>query len=185
MNGEANPVKLELVDLWLEDNFLELGLRQVLGNIRFEHRDIRYVIFSANQYPHVKNHGYDLRRHCFILLSDGHLYNFLDSFSVNHISSKVTIGEMTRFLTSLRKTREGARRSEQKVKLSPRETTLINQMSDGKKINEMAQDLNVHIKTVYQIRSNLIKKLGCSGHIDFMQTLRTDAFKSWLTEQHV
>lgn len=183
MNAEVSPVKLELVDLWLDDNFLEFGLRQVLKNLYLDRKDIRYVIFSASQYVNVKRHNYDLRTHRFILLSDGRLYNFLDSFTVNHISSKASVDEMVKFLTNLRKRSEDHSHIEQKVKLSARETTLLDQMSDGKKIIEMAENLNVHIKTVYQMRTNLIKKLGCAGNIDFMQTLRTDVFKSWLTDQ--
>lgn len=183
MNGEANPVKLERVDLWLDDNFLELGLRQILRNVRFNRDDVRFVIFSVNQYANVKQHQYDLRTHRFLLLGDGNLHNFLDSFTVNFISSKASINEMTRILTTIGKQREESPRLEQRVKLSPRETTLLDQMSNGKKIIEMAENLNVHIKTVYQIRSNLIKKLGCSGNIDFMKTLRNDVFKSWLTDQ--
>ncbi len=45
MNGEACPVKLELVDLWLDDNFLEYGLREVLKDVRLDRQNIRYVIF--------------------------------------------------------------------------------------------------------------------------------------------
>lgn len=183
MNREACPVKLELVDLWLDDNFLEYGLREVLKDVRLDRQNIRYVIFSASQYANVARHNYDLRTHRFILLSDGQRYNFLDSFTVNHISSKASVEEIVKFLTSLRKKNEDHCHIEQKVKLSARETTLLDQMSDGKKIIEMAENLNVHIKTVYQMRTNLIKKLGCSGNIDFMQTLRTDVFKSWLTDQ--
>jgi len=131
----------------------------------------------------VKRYNYNLLTHRFILLSDGHSYNFLDSFNVNRISSKTSVEEMVNFLKTLRKKCEDNIHMEQKVKLSARETTLLDQMSDGKKVIEMAENLNVHIKTVYQMRTKLIKKLGCSGNIDFMQTLRTDVFKSWLTEQ--
>lgn len=183
MNGEVYPVKLELVDLWLDDNFLKYGLCEILKDVRLDCQNMRYVMFSASQYANVTQHNYDLRTHRFILLSDGQRYNFLDSFTVNHISSKASIEEIVKFLTSLRKKNEDHCHIEQKVKLSTRETTLLDQMTDGKKIIEMAENLNVHIKTVYQMRTNLIKKLGCSGNIDFMQTLRTDVFKRWLTDQ--
>ncbi|HDG8123755.1 TPA: LuxR family transcriptional regulator, partial [Klebsiella pneumoniae] len=37
----------------------------------------------------------------------------------------------------------------------------------------------LHIKTIYQIRLNLIKKLGCSGRTDFFNISRSETFKSW------
>ncbi|MBF8469268.1 LuxR family transcriptional regulator, partial [Klebsiella oxytoca] len=47
----------------------------------------------------------------------------------------------------------------------------------------IGKSLNLHIKTIYQIRLTLIKKLGCSGRTDFFNISRSETFKAW-TQQN-
>ena len=53
-------------------------------------------------------------------------------------------------------------------------------LGEGRTIFEIFALLNLHLKTIYQARQNLIKKLGCSGLIDFQGILRAQIFRNWL-----
>ena len=56
---------------------------------------------------------------------------------------------------------------------------VIQLISNGEAVASIGRSLNLHIKTIYQIRLNLIKKLGCSGRTDFFNISRSETFKSW------
>ncbi|VEB06683.1 LuxR family transcriptional regulator [Klebsiella pneumoniae] len=54
------------------------------------------------------------------------------------------------------------------VQFTEREKKVIQLISNGEAVASIGRSLNLHIKTIYQIRLNLIKKLGCSGRTDFL-----------------
>ncbi|MCJ3182205.1 helix-turn-helix domain-containing protein, partial [Klebsiella pneumoniae] len=65
------------------------------------------------------------------------------------------------------------------VQFTEREKKVIQLISNGEAVASIGRSLNLHIKTIYQIRLNLIKKLGCSGRTDFFNISRSETFKSW------
>ena len=64
-----------------------------------------------------------------------------------------------------------------------REKEVIRLMNDGEAMVNIGKSLYLHIKTIYQIRLTLIKKLGCSGRTDFFNISRSETFKAW-TQQN-
>ncbi|WP_369700860.1 LuxR C-terminal-related transcriptional regulator [Citrobacter freundii] len=66
------------------------------------------------------------------------------------------------------------------ISLTARDKYILTQLGEGRTIFEISALLNLHLKTIYQARQNLIKKLGCSGLIDFQGILRAQIFRNWL-----
>lgn len=95
-----------------------------------------------------------------------------------------SIEELQKFIISISHANEEQLQRKIPVVLTRRERVLINLIKDGKRIAEMGEHLNLHIKTVYQARQSLIKKMGCSGAVDLLRTLHSDVFKNWLAESH-
>lgn len=172
--------QLARADLWVDDSFLAQGLRFVLEKAHFDSR-IRYVFFTIEHYDAVLAQNYDCQTHCLILLTPGHMFHFLTDLSLYRLNTRATLGEMEALMAqaALRKGKSADLR-QPKVKLSDRERRLLLLLREGKKVAEIADQFNLHFKTVYQTRQKLIVKLGCTGLIDFLRTLRTDVFIRWL-----
>jgi DNA-binding CsgD family transcriptional regulator len=181
MSGQ-NCVQLEQVDLWLSDHYLQLGLQKALENIRFDDTGIRYVFLTEQYYADVLSHNYDLDKNRLILLTNGHDFNFLDSVPLHRLSARATLDDIRHFITTITWQKGEATLPSHRMLLTAREKKLIDLMKEGKKMTEVGMHMNVHIKTIYQIRQNLIKKMGCTGLIDFLRTLRSDVFSCWMQE---
>jgi Bacterial regulatory proteins, luxR family. len=183
MNGES-AMRSGHVDLWLSDNYLRCGLESILQNIHFGDSQQRYVFLTEQQYFDVINQHYDLTKNKIIMLTDGNTFNFLGTSSMYQLSMKTTANDLQKFITTISNPKNTSAKSECQFSLTARERRLIDLIKEGKKMAEMGEHLNVHIKTVYQIRQTLIKKMGCDGVIDFLRTLRSDVFRNWLCETH-
>lgn len=183
MNG-MKPVQLAHADLWLSDHYLRLGLESIFATMTFDSPSLRYVFFTEKHYADVLAQRYDLNKHRLILLTEGYLYNFLTDIPLHRLSARSTVSEMEAFIAAITygKGRESV--AEKRVRFTARERLLIDLIKDGKKMAEMGAYFNVHTKTVYQIRQTVIRKMGCSGMIDFLRTLRSDVFSNWLVENH-
>nr|WP_159466213.1 LuxR C-terminal-related transcriptional regulator [Scandinavium goeteborgense] len=175
-------MQLEQVDLWLSDHYLQLGLQKALENIRFDDTCIRYVFLTEQYYADVLSHNYDLDKNRLILLTNGHDFNFLDSVPLHRLSARATLDDIRNFITSITWQKGEPTMPSHRMLLTAREKKLIDLMKEGKKMTEVGMHMNVHIKTIYQIRQNLIKKMGCTGLIDFLRTLRSDVFSLWMQE---
>lgn len=177
-------VRSEHADLWLHDNYLRWGLENILQQMTFEKNSMRYVFLTESKYLDVLEHNYDPENNKVILLTDGASFHFLDGVSFYQFPMKSGIAELQKFMTSIVGSNGRKVQHKPPVLLTRRERLLIDLIKEGKRMAEMGGHLNLHIKTVYQIRQTLIKKMGCSGAVDFMRTLHSDVFKSWLTENH-
>ncbi|MFJ2973993.1 LuxR C-terminal-related transcriptional regulator [Kluyvera sp. NPDC087067] len=177
------PVRTGNIDFWIDDSFLQLGLERTIHKSRAVDPDIRLVFFTIDQYNMVKKQRYSSTEHRLILLTEGHMYNFLDDAGIYRMQKKSSFTEMEKIIENATQRRGKAAKAEfQGIVLSERDKTLLNYFCEGKKINEIAELMQLHFKTIYLIRKNLINKLGCSGVIDFLHTLRKDVFKTWLMQ---
>lgn len=183
MNG-MKPVQLAHADLWLSDHYLRLGLENVLATMTFDSPSLRYVFFTEQYYADVLAHRYDLSQHRLILLTEGYLYNFLTDIPLHRLSARSTVSEVEAFMAAITYAKGKEKGAEKRVRFTARERLLIELIKDGKKMAEMGTYFNVHTKTIYQIRQTVIRKMGCSGMIDFLRTLRSDVFSTWLVESH-
>ncbi|AUO64212.1 DNA-binding CsgD family transcriptional regulator [Citrobacter amalonaticus] len=184
MMRSEDYVQSEHADLWLSDNYLRWGVESILEHIAFGNTAIRYVFLSENQYLDVLKHNYDRGSSKIILLTDGSFFHFLDGIAFYQFPMNSSIEELQKFIISISHATEEQLQRKIPVVLTRRERVLINLIKDGKRIAEMGEHLNLHIKTVYQARQSLIKKMGCSGAVDLLRTLHSDVFKNWLAESH-
>lgn len=173
---------LPQADLWIEDTFLQQGLERIFEAVKIDRKDVKFVFFTIEQYENVKNHPYDMSTHRFVLLTDGHMYHFLDAFFIHRISAHTPVNKLKDFIIEAQWQPAGKiSLKPEKMLLTRREKLLLSQLGEGKKVLDIAKMSNLHFKTIYQNRRSLIKKLGCMGQIDFMQILRTPVFQTWLS----
>ena len=181
MNGEGF-VQSGHVDLWLSDIYLRCGLESILKDIHFGNSQQRYVFLTEQQYSEVLEQNYDLSNHKIIMLTDGRSFNFLGSPAMYQLPMKTTAKELQKFINTITSQKNMDEKPESKFALTERELRLIELIMEGKKMAEMGEHLNVHLKTVYQMRQTLIRKMGCDGLIGFLRTLHSDIFSRWLRE---
>ncbi|WP_368289043.1 LuxR C-terminal-related transcriptional regulator [Kluyvera intermedia] len=177
------PVRTGNIDFWVDDSFLQLGLERTINKSSVLDPNIRLFFFTIDQYSQVKKQRYNSSAHRLILLTEGHMYNFLDDAGIYRMQKKSSFSEMEKVIVNATQRHDKAPKADlQTVVLSERDKTLLNYFCEGKKVNEIAELMQLHFKTIYLIRKNLISKLGCSGVIDFLHTLRKDVFKTWLMQ---
>jgi DNA-binding CsgD family transcriptional regulator len=179
-----NYVQSKHADLWLSDNYLRWGVESILEHIAFGNTAMRYVFLNENQYLDVLKHNYDRGSSKIVLLTDSSLFHFLDGITFYQFPMSSSIEELQKFIISISHANEKQLQRKTPVVLTRRESVLIDLIKEGMRIAEMGEYLNLHIKTVYQIRQSLIKKMGCSGAVDLHRTLHSDVFKNWLAENH-
>ena len=168
-------------ELWIDDIFIRQGLKNILADIFFEDDQTRLVFFTANHFDAVKKQKYDLNTHRLVLLIDGHQYQYLNDISLYRLPVDIGVGSIKQFIIDI--TRAGGEHENQSkacISLTARDKFILTQLGEGRTIFEISALLNLHLKTIYQARQNLIKKLGCSGLIDFQGILRAQIFRNWL-----
>lgn len=167
--------------LWIDDIFIRQGLKNILADIVFEDDKTRLVFFTANHFDAVKKQHYDLNTHRLVLLIDGHLYQYLNDISLYRLPVDSRVASIKQFIIDI--TCAGGKRehqSELNIFLTARDKYILTQLGEGRTVSEISAMLNLHLKTIYQARQNLIKKLGCSGLIDFQGILQAKIFQNWL-----
>lgn len=115
------------------------------------------------------------------MLIDGHLYQYLNDVSLYRLPVVIGVASIKQFIIDI--TRAGGNhenQSDSNISLTARDKYILTQLGEGRTIFEISALLNLHLKTIYQARQNLIKKLGCSGLIDFQGILRAQIFRNWL-----
>lgn len=168
-------------ELWLDDIFIRQGLKNILADIVFEDDQTRLVFFTANHFDAVKKQKYDLNTYRLVLLIDGHQYQYLNDISLYRLPVDIGVGSIKQFIIDItRAGDEHENQSEACISLTARDKFILTQLGEGRTIFEISALLNLHLKTIYQARQNLIKKLGCSGLIDFQGILRAQVFRNWL-----
>ncbi|HCW0180567.1 MULTISPECIES: LuxR C-terminal-related transcriptional regulator [Citrobacter] len=168
-------------ELWVDDIFIRQGLKNIIADIVFEDDKARLVFFTANHFEAVKKQNYDLNTHRLVLLIDGHLYQYLNEISFYRLPIDISVATLKQFIidiTGFASNHEN--QSELNISLTARDKYILTQLGEGRTIFEISALLNLHLKTIYQARQNLIKKLGCSGLIDFQGILQAQIFRNWL-----
>ncbi|MDM2745861.1 MULTISPECIES: LuxR C-terminal-related transcriptional regulator [Citrobacter] len=168
-------------ELWVDDIFIRQGLKNIIADIVFEDDKARLVFFTANHFEAVKKQNYDLNTHRLVLLIDGHLYQYLNEISFYRLPIDISVATLKQFIidiTGFASNHEN--QSELNISLTARDKYILTQLGEGRTIFEISALLNLHLKTIYQARQNLIKKLGCSGLIDFQRILQAQIFRNWL-----
>ena len=167
--------------LWIDDIFIRQGLKNIHTDIVFEDDKARLVFFTANHFDAVKKQNYDLNTYRLVLLIDGHLYQYLNDISLYRLPVDSDVASIKQFIIDI--TRAGGKhehQSELNISLTARDKYILTQLGEGRTVFEISAMLNLHLKTIYQARQNLIKKLGCSGLIDFQGILQAHIFRNWL-----
>ena len=167
--------------LWIDDIYIRQGLNNILADIVFEDDKARLVFFTANHFDAVKKQNYDLNTYRLVLLIDGHLYQYLNDISLYRLPVDSDVASIKQFIIDI--TRAGGKhehQSELNISLTARDKYILTQLGEGRTVFEISAMLNLHLKTIYQARQNLIKKLGCSGLIDFQGILQAQIFRNWL-----
>lgn len=168
-------------ELWVDDIFIRQGLKNIIADIVFEDDKARLVFFTANHFEAVKKQNYDLNTHRLVLLIDGHLYQYLNEISFYRLPIDISVATLKQFIidiTGFASNHEN--QSELNISLTARDKYILTQLGEGRTVFEISALLNLHLKTIYQARQNLIKKLGCSGLIDFQGILQAQIFRNWL-----
>lgn len=168
-------------ELWVDDIFIRQGLKNIIADIVFEDDKARLVFFTANHFEAVKKQNYDLNTHRLVLLIDGHLYQYLNEISFYRLPIDISVATLKQFIidiTGFASNHEN--QSELNISLTARDKYILTQLGEGRTIFEISALLNLHLKTIYQARQNLIKKLGCSGLIDFQGILQAQISRNWL-----
>ncbi|MDJ1655432.1 LuxR C-terminal-related transcriptional regulator [Raoultella sp. Ech2A] len=179
MNSDKPDFFFNHYDLWIKNSLLRQGLQLILDSLSPSCFHGKYVFFTSDNYYSVLNHKYNQRKVRFVLLTDGNDLNFLSEIPMFRISARSTPAEIKSFIlrpTLYSKKPDG---ESEGIILTSREKAVIRLMNDGEAIVNIGKSLNLHIKTIYQIRLTLIKKLGCSGRTDFFNISRSETFKAW------
>ncbi|WP_220676471.1 LuxR C-terminal-related transcriptional regulator [Klebsiella pasteurii] len=179
MNNDKQGHFFNHYDLWINNNLLRQGLQLILDSLSPGYFHGKYVFFTSDNYYAVLNHHYDRKRVRFVLLTDGNDLNFLSELPMYRIPARATPAEIKSFI--LRPTLFGKKpdRESENIIFTSREKEVIRLMNNGEAMVNIGKSLNLHIKTIYQIRLTLIKKLGCSGRTDFFNISRSETFKAW------
>ncbi|WP_204526900.1 LuxR C-terminal-related transcriptional regulator [Citrobacter cronae] len=167
--------------LWIDDVFIRQGLENILADIEYKNKNVRLVFFTINYFNTVKKQNYDLRTHRLVLLIDGHLYQYLNELSFYRLPVDSGVASIKKFIAEIISIdTEHDQQAEINIVLTERDKYILTQLGEGRTISEISGLLNLHLKTIYLSRQNLIKKLGCSGLIDFQGILQTPIFRHWL-----
>lgn len=179
MSHHNTCYRSEHYDLWFDNRFLLYGMSLILNTLPASYFRKKHVFFTSDNYFAVLEHNYNRRDTLFILLTEGNDLNFLSELPMLRLPANSTPEELKIFLhqpTRYYKTHPAPCAS---VQFTEREKKVIQLISNGEAVASIGRSLNLHIKTIYQIRLNLIKKLGCSGRTDFFNISRSETFKSW------
>jgi DNA-binding CsgD family transcriptional regulator len=167
--------------LWIDDVFIRQGLENILADIEYKDENVRLVFFTINYFNTVKKQNYDLRTHRLVLLIDGHLYQYLNDLSFYRLPVDSGVASIKKFIADIISIDiEYNQQAALNIILTARDKYILTQLGEGRTISEISSLLNLHLKTIYLTRQNLIKKLGCSGLIDFQGILQTPIFRNWL-----
>lgn len=173
--------RLERVDIWVSDRFLEQGLESIFRENRNVKSHLRFVFFTIENYLNVKAQNYNLSTHRLVLLTQGGQFSFLSGSRVYKLDTRITPKEIYSFFIETAWDLDSSNDvSNEKIMLTHRERVILSHMSDGKSVREIAYIVHVHKKTVYQIRRDLIKKLGCASLTGLFRIMRSDVFKRWM-----
>lgn len=179
MSHHNTCYRSEHYDLWFDNGFLLYGMSLILNSLPASYFRKKHVFFTSDNYFAVLQHNYNRRDTLFILLTEGNDLNLLSELPMLRLPANSTPEELKIFLhqpTRYYKTHPAPGAS---VQFTEREKKVIQLISNGEAVASIGRSLNLHIKTIYQIRLNLIKKLGCSGRTDFFNISRSETFKSW------
>lgn len=179
MNNDKQGLFFNHYDLWINNNLLRQGLQLVLDSLSPDCFHGKYIFFTSDNYYSVINHQYDSRRVRFVLLTDGNDLNFLSEIPMYRIPARATPAEIKSFILRPTLFSRKSDNDADNIIFTSREKAVIKLMNDGEAIVNIGKSLNLHIKTIYQIRLTLIKKLGCSGRTDFFNISRSETFKAW------
>ncbi|HDN2718287.1 TPA: helix-turn-helix transcriptional regulator [Klebsiella aerogenes] len=169
----------ERYDLWIDNHFLMSGISLILRTLPESCFRKKHVFFTSDSYFSVLQHKYNRRETIFILLTEGNDLNFLSELPMIRIPARSTPAELKTFLNQPTRYYKSHTSPGELIQFTEREKKVIQLISNGEAIASIGRSLNLHIKTIYQIRLNLIKKLGCSGRTDFFNISRSETFKSW------
>lgn len=173
-------------DIWVNDLYLRQGIENLLQEKIFLHSGLRFVFFTIDNYYNVKKQNYDHKTHRLIFLTQGTEFRFLNDFDMHRIDARSRLDAIRNFITRIAHGLESSDKLiSENITLTARDRILIEQLSAGKKVVDIANMIRMHIKTVYQIRHNLIRKLGCNSLVEFLRILKNDVFKSWLVNAPV
>lgn len=173
-------------DIWVNDLYLRQGIENLLQEKIFLHSGLRFVFFTIDNYYNVKKQNYDHKTHRLIFLTQGTEFRFLNDFDMHRIDARSSLDAIRNFITRIAHGLENSDKLiSENITLTARDRILIEQLSAGKKVVDIANMIRMHIKTVYQIRHNLIRKLGCNSLVEFLSILKNDVFKSWLVNAPV
>lgn len=174
-------IRVEQADIWVNDRFLELGLEVLFADETLVNRRLRFVFFTIDHYFNVKAQNYNLSTHRVVFLTQGPGYNFLNDLNMYRIDTRSDLDDIRRFIVEL--SCDLDKREPLKsvgVRLTLRDRLIIEQLSVGVNVSEIANINQIHYKTVCQIRQDLIRKLGCENQVELMEILRSDVFKRWV-----
>lgn len=108
-------------------------------------------------------HKYNRRETIFVLLTEGNDLNFLSELPMLRIPARSTPAELKTFLNQPTRYYKSHTSPGELIQFTEREKKVIQLISNGEAIASIGRSLNLHIKTIYQIRLNLIKSLAAAA----------------------
>ena len=159
----------------------------LLDEVEKAHRDVMnlfYQVFDRGFMRDGEGREIDFRNTVILMTSNLGSDPLMQLLDEKPEATEGELHELLRPIIAISQANENQLQRKIPVVLTHRERVLINLIKEGKRIAEIGEHLNLHIKTVYQVRQSLIKKMGCSGAVDLLRTLHSDVFKNWLAESH-
>lgn len=171
--------RIKEADLWVRDKFLEQGLEALFRERVVLHDNLRFVFFTIDYYYDVKAQNYDLSAHRLIFLTQGYSFRFLNDFRMYRLDVNETLDTIHSFIVEISWNSELVDSvTYENMILTIRDRVLIEQLSNGKNVAKIATLNQLHYKTVYQNRQDLMKKFGCESLVDFLKCSKTKFSKN-------
>lgn len=169
----------------IKDSWLRLGLLNLVEEYVHNKRlKANFVFFTAEYYYQVlerKDSFYDT---VFIFFIRDNAYSFLSELPAHRVSISVSPQKLIGLLDNIVPTRFILDSQNPHFHLSEREATFIAFSTMGMLPAEISVKMDLHIKTIYDLRLSVLKKFGCATFNSFSVMIHNPFFKTWMASHY-
>ncbi|MEW7311184.1 hypothetical protein AB1E22_00350 [Buttiauxella gaviniae] len=168
-----------------KDSWLRLGLLNLVEEYVHNKRlKANFVFFTAEYYYEVlerKDSFYDT---VFILFIRDNPYSFLSELPAHRVSISVSLQKLIGLLDNIDTSRFILESQNPHFHLTEREATFIAFSTMEMLPAEISVKMELHIKTIYDLRLSVLKKFGCSTFNSFSVMIHNPFFKTWMASHY-
>lgn len=170
----------------VQDVFLKLGLLGILEEYLSNKSLVNnFVIFTPEHYYKVLEENFSPYNTVFLVLTHEQNYPFLNQLPLKRIPFSTTPLQLIELFKTCTPAFNKKEQQEREVLLSKREILFINFCEHGLSPAETSREMGLHIKTIYDLRLSVLKKIGCSSFNELNILIHSPVFKKWMSSQRI